>query len=158
MENRIIGIDPGNEKTAYAIVKPDYSIQEADKIDNEAFIRLLSDTQDWILHASIEAIQSYGMAVGRSVFETCYMIGEIARTCKNREIPFSLYPRPKIARSLVGSQSKTNDAAVRQALLLRFGGDKKDEPMFTLKGGGSDKRSAYAAAVYHLDGAILGGW
>jgi len=157
-EKTVIGIDPGNEQTAYAIVSPDYSILEADKVENEMFISMLNVLPYTIDCIAIEAIKSYGMNVGRTVFETCYMIGRIMQVCENRGLDYSLYPRPKIARSLVGSKSKINDAAVRQALLLRFGGDRKGEPMFPLKGGGSDKRSAYATAVYHLDGAVMGGW
>ena len=46
---------------------------------------------------------------------------------------------------------------MRAALLTRFGGDKKGEPLELLKGS-TDKRSAFAVAVYHLDGAKLGEW
>lgn len=154
----IIGIDPGNEQTAFALIRNDYSIIAADKVGNEEFLTTFRDLTSGVDCVAIESIQSYGMTVGRSVFETCYMIGRIIQTAKHNNLPYKLYPRPKVARSLVGTQSKTNDASVRQALLLRFGGDKKGEPIFPLKGGGSDKRSAYAVAVYHLDGAILGGW
>lgn len=154
----IIGIDPGNELTAFALIENDYSIIKADKVPNEEFLTSLGSLASEVDCVAIESIQSYGMAVGRSVFETCYMIGRIIQTARYNCLHYELYPRPKIARSLVGTQSKVNDAAVRQALLLRFGGDKKGEPMFPLKGGGSDKRSAYAVAVYHLDGATLGGW
>jgi hypothetical protein len=34
--------------------------------------------------------------------------------------------------------------------MTRFGGDKKGEPLHLLKGN-SDKRSAFAIAVYHAD-------
>ena len=89
------------------------------------------------------------MAVGRSVFDTCFFIGELIRTCKDAGIPFTLYPRPEYTRRICGV-GKVNDAVLRQALLLRFGGDRKGEPLFALKGC-TDKRSAFAVAVYHLD-------
>jgi hypothetical protein len=45
---------------------------------------------------------------------------------------------------------KVKDSLIRQALLTRFGNDKKGGPLHLLKGN-SDKRSAYAIAVYHAD-------
>lgn len=152
----ILGIDPGNEQSAYALVKDNYDIIDAGKVDNLEMRKIIR-TANFDLIA-LESIQSYGMPVGRSTFETCFMIGRIIQMAVDRKIRHYLYPRPKIAQGVVGQGGKYNDSTVRQALLVRFGGDKRGEPLNLLKGGGSDKRSAYAVAVYHLDGAKLGGW
>lgn len=142
----ILGIDPGPTESAYCQTGG-YEIIASDKLAND----VLLDTIEWhnVSHVAIESIQSYGMAVGRSVFETCYMVGRIIQKCIDQEIPYSLYPRQEYAKSICGT-SKISDAILRQALLLRFGGDKKGEPLYLLKGA-SDKRSAYAVAVYHMD-------
>jgi hypothetical protein len=136
-------------------VDADYKIIDAGKDPNR---RVNEHAYNYEVDAvCIETIQSYGMAVGRTVFETCIWIGRFQQTALNGCGIVHLYARPAIFRAVTG-QSKGGDAALRQALLTRFGGDKKGEPMNVLKGGGSDKRSAFAVAVYHLDGAKLGEW
>jgi hypothetical protein len=151
----ILGIDPGPVESAFALIGQEMSgsvsdpfrIHEAERVGNESMIGRLSVLRP--AHVAIESIQSYGMAVGRSVFDTCFMIGRLIQVCKDHRIPFTLYPRPEYTRRICGV-GKINDAVLRQALLLRFGGDKKGEPLHALKGC-SDKRSAFAVAVYHID-------
>lgn len=143
----ILGIDPGSAETAYALIDREYNIQSAGKLPNSEFIVLLRDIL--FTTAAIESIQSYGMAVGREVFDTCYMIGRIQQRIFDLQRAFQMIPRPEYTRRLCGVQ-KVNDAILRQALLLRFGGDKKGEPLHLLKGC-TDKRSAFAVAVYKLD-------
>ena len=148
---KIIGIDPGNEETAYAVMAEDYTVIEADKQNNAQFLdftlpALIRSGIDTVI---IEGIQSYGMAVGKTVFETCYIVGECRRVAKLEGAEVRIYARPEYARALVGGM-KVKDSTVRQALMTRFGGDKKGEPLYLLKGN-SDKRSAFAIAVYHAD-------
>lgn len=147
---KIIGIDPGSEETAFALMAEDYSILEAAKVPNDEFLDcVLPGMLDRRKELAVESIQSYGMAVGKSVFETCYVIGQIQRIAKLNGTACYLYPRPEYARAICGTV-KTNDAIIRRALITRFGGDKKGEPLYLLKGA-SDKRSAFAVAVYHCD-------
>lgn len=143
----ILGIDPGPELCAYAAVDLDYAILGSDKISTKALIELLEFSAPQ--HVALESIQSYGMMVGRSTFDTCYAIGRIMQACDQVCIPYTLYPRPEYSRRICGV-GKVNDSVLRQALLLRFGGDKKGEPLNALKGC-SDKRSAFAVACYHID-------
>lgn len=147
MRDGVLGVDPGPTETGYALVGPGYQVVEAGKTSNEAIITMLRANPP--SHIALESVQSYGMAVGREVFDTCFFIGEVIRACKDAGIPFTLYPRPEYTRRICGV-GKVNDAVLRQALLLRFGGDRKGEPLFALKGC-TDKRSAFAVAVYHLD-------
>ena len=147
MRNGVLGVDPGPVGSAFALVSEDQRVIRADKVGNDSLIEQIR--QNPPEHVASESIQSYGMAVGRSVFDTCFFIGEVIRTCKDAGIPFTLYPRPEYTRRICGV-GKVNDAVLRQALLLRFGGDRKGEPLYALKGN-SDKRSAFAVAVYHLD-------
>ena len=147
MSDYILGVDPGPAESAFALVSDDQRVLQADKVGNDALIERIR--QDPPSHVALESIQSYGMVVGRSVFDTCFFIGEVIRACKDAGIPFTLYPRPEYTRRICGV-GKVNDAVLRQALLLRFGGDRKGEPLYALKGC-TDKRSAFAVAVYHLD-------
>lgn len=147
MSGLVLGIDPGPTESAYALVGPDFRVREAEKVGNDHLAAWLSTQRP--VEVAIESIQSYGMAVGRSVFDTCFMIGRLIQVCIDHRIPYALYPRPEYTRRICGV-GKVNDAVLRQALLLRFGGDRKGEPLFLLKGC-TDKRSAFAVAVYHID-------
>lgn len=143
----ILGIDPGTTETAYCLIDRTYKVLMADKVKNEEFIKLCISSPN--VHLVIEHIQAYGMSVGREVFDTCYFIGRIMQRADDNGLSYTLYPRPEYAKAICGVQ-KVNDAILRQALILRFGGDKKGEALYLLKGN-SDKRSAFAIAAYHLD-------
>lgn len=143
----ILGIDPGSSETAFCLIDQDYRIQSAGKLLN---VDMRAHIRDCLFSvAAIESIQSYGMPVGREVFDTCYEIGRLMQLIEGIGGKFTLIPRPEYTRRICGVQ-KVNDAVLRQALLLRFGGDKKGEALHMLKGC-SDKRSAFAVAVYKLD-------
>ena len=160
MRRVILGVDPGPTHSALVVMEEDYRVRSAVKAENEKIRTELGfgwDERDLRPTAAIECLQSYGAPVGRETFETAYWIGRFLETLYRADIQAHLYPRPKIFRALTGC-AKGGDAALRQALLLRFGGDRKGEPLHALKGDGSDKRSAFAVAVYHADGARLGGW
>ena len=73
----IIAIDPGNRQSAYCVIdcntlKP----LEFGKVDNEELRNKLvfANEQGW-QWAVIEMVASYGMAVGREVFDTVLWIG-----------------------------------------------------------------------------------
>jgi len=177
---RILGLDPGPVETAYCLIDEGYTVQVAGKTETALILKALTvSPPDQVV---IESIQSYGMIVGRAVFDTCYTIGRILQTCDNMGIEWTLYPRPEYTRRICGV-GKINDSILRRALEMRFGGygeAKSDEvipdgepgagvykggarkgqprrrevripePLFYLAGN-SDKRSAFAVAVYHLD-------
>lgn len=145
--NLVLGIDPGSTESAYCLVDHGFRITEAEKVPNPRLTAMLWTWRG--LDVAVESIQSYGMVVGRSVFDTCFMIGRVQEICSTLRMPCTLYPRPEYTRRICGV-GKVNDAVLRQALLLRFGGDKKGEPLFALKGC-TDKRSAFAVAAYHID-------
>jgi len=144
----ILGIDPGTEMSGYAVVDLNYNVRSADKVPNDNLLNMLK-TKPLGTTVVIESMSCYGAPVGREVFETSYFIGRIQQICDDNGLAYYLYPRPEYARSIAGVK-KVTDAVLRQALLLRFGGDTKGEPLYLLKGA-SDKRSAYALCVYWLD-------
>lgn len=152
----IIGIDPGPTHTAWVILKDDGTVDSAEKLPNPVVNQCLREVlvNADIRAVVIESIQSYGKPVGRETFETCYQIGRLIEICDwHRGIGAGgafthLYPRQEYVNAICGC--KGNDAILRQALLLRFGSDKKGEPLHALKGC-TDLRSAFAVAVYHQD-------
>jgi hypothetical protein len=153
----VLGIDPGPAESAYVVVDESMKVLMAAKVSNRD---LLIEVKNFgALYAgavAIECLQSYGpVTLSQTIWETAYWIGAFRLRAEDTSLPVHLYPRPLIARSLIGG--KFSDAALRQALLTRFGGDRKGEPLNKLKGS-TDLRSAFAVAVYFLDGARLGEW
>ena len=67
-----LGIDPGNEQSAYCLLRPDYSVSAFGKLPNPELLDLLTDARDFMSRrplVAIEMVASYGMPVGREVFE-----------------------------------------------------------------------------------------
>jgi hypothetical protein len=97
----------------------------------------------------IEEIASYGMPVGREVFQTVFWAGRFAQAWS--PAPFVLLPRRAVKLALCGS-SRATDATIRQALIDRYGpgrekaiGSKKAPgPLYGLK---KDLWSALALGV-----------
>lgn len=157
----ILGIDPGNEQSGWcsiALLKSEgspLSVMFAGKTDNSE-LRLQIELDALQIHyVVIENIQSYGGAIGRSTLDTCIEIGRFVQVCHDNQLPVILIPRPEYVRWHCDGARKVNDSVLRQALLLKYGGDKKGEPLHMLKGGGSDKRSAFAVAAYAIEAGKL---
>lgn len=102
---------------------------------------------------AIEMIASYGMPVGREVFETCVWIGRFIEAWGG---PYTLVYRKDVKLHLCG-QPRAKDSNIRQALIDRYGGKdravgKKATPG-PLYGVSADVWSALAIAVTFADGA-----
>jgi len=108
---------------------------------------------------AVEMMQSYGHAVGRSVFETVLMIG-CMKECAFYEaaiipitnIEFKLYTRTVIKGALGGCRTDTD---VRQAIRQRYGESRKGEK---LEGVRRDIWSALALAIALEENPSLKEW
>jgi hypothetical protein len=117
----LLAIDPGNTQSAYVL----YDVEQARplkwaKMPNAELL----DALDFALPAdslAVEMVASYGMPVGREVFETCVWIGRfIERWTGN----FRLVYRADVKLHLTHSR-RSKDPHVRQALLDKFGPGKE---------------------------------
>lgn len=116
----ILAIDPGTEKSGWVryegqrVVDSDVSTNAEilDMIDAGGFDEL-----------AIEMIASYGMAVGREVFETCVWIGRFIE-CFRDPAAVRLIYRRDVKLHLCGSP-KAKDPNIRASLIDRFGGKDK---------------------------------
>lgn len=151
---RILAIDPGNIESAYVIMDSDtYKPLDFGKIPNEEMLELVyKGIYDEFV---IENIASYGMSVGRSVFDTCIWIGRfvegaINNYVKEYEMPINYILRAEEKMNLCYSM-KAKDSNIRQALIDRFGevGTKKEKGFFY--GFKKDIWSAFAVGVTYLD-------
>lgn len=113
----ILAIDPGNEQSAYVLMRPDLSVIAKGIVKNEELLQLIpSHPNDTEL--AIEMVASYGMAVGETTFETVFWIGrfyEAARKFRRR----ARIKRMDVKMHIC-SNSRAKDANIRQALIDRF--------------------------------------
>lgn len=98
----------------------------------------------------IEMIASYGMAVGKEVFDTCVWIGRFKEIALFNNIKVEYIYRKDEKMNICHSM-KAKDSNIRQALIDRFGavGTKKNPGWFY--GFKADVWQAYAVGVTYLD-------
>lgn len=149
---KIIAIDPGNIESAYCVIdSKTYKPLEFDKIKNETLeVGFWNQKQYKIDKLVIEMIASYGMAVGKEVFDTCVWIGRFIELASLQAIEVEYIYRKDEKMNLCHSM-KAKDSNIRQALIDRFGqvGTKKNPGWFY--GFKKDIWSAYAVGVTYLD-------
>lgn len=150
-DNYLLAIDPGNEESAYCLIeKETYKPIEFGKIDNnELRVKLKSNLRHYSPETFvIEMIASYGMPVGKEVFETCVWIG---RFIEIFECPNTYFIYRKEEKMNICGSMKAKDSNIRQALIDRFGevGTKKNQGWFY--GFKKDIWAAYAVGVTWLD-------
>ena len=150
MSKEIIGIDPGNKESAIVIIGGD-KILDHFYFRNDAALNFINNAQS-ICDVDIycEMIASYGMPVGKSVFETCLFIGQILQVA-----PQTKLITRNVVKNAICHSSKAKDANIRQALIDIYGevGTKKN-PGGTF-GMSGDKWAALAVATAAASGAKL---
>lgn len=153
----VLAIDPGNTFSGYALIDPETCRPlKVGKIPNAEVLHLIATTT--YEHLSIEMIASYGMAVGKEVFDTCVWIG--------RFIQQHIWAGPDVEHALVYRRevklhhchsSKAKDANITQALIDRFAYGEPNRGKGTKAAPGwfygfsADIWQAYALAVQTAD-------
>lgn len=160
MSGYVLGIDPGNILSAYALIRSDGSVSAFDKVPNPDLLTILTDHADFMLErpsVAIEMVASYGMPVGAEVFETCVWIGRFIQALDYaHDLKATLLLRPDVKLHHCG-QRTARDSNVRQALVDRFAPGQPNFGKGTKAAPGwfygftADVWQAYAVAVAHLD-------
>lgn len=124
---RIIAIDPGTTESA-VIVWSEGAIKAHYKMPHQDVRGLLKNlgADNVVTKLAVEMIASFGMPVGKEVFETVLWIGRYIE-CWLQFQPFSthhLIYRRDVKVYLCGSM-KAKDGNIRQAIVDRFGGKEK---------------------------------
>lgn len=151
----ILAIDPGCTDSAFVLYDVDARRPVwFSKLSNEKLLGIcrehvsIGDADVRFQHLAVEMIASYGMPVGREVFETCLWIGRFLEAWRG---PHSLVYRKDVKLHLCGT-FRAKDPHVRQALIDRFGPGKpaaigtRKQPG-PLYGVAADVWSALAVAV-----------
>lgn len=118
----VLAIDPGNIQSAYCLMNDDYTLKEFGKYQNEECMNRILNTftfwpPDFVI---IERVASYGMAVGREVFETCEWIGRFTQEIEAHTTARVNYIYRKDEKLYICHDSRAKDANIRQALIDRF--------------------------------------
>lgn len=114
----VVGIDPGTTHTALVALDNGRVAMSLYLGNLEMLLQLRYLDRSTELVA-IEMIASYGMPVGKEVFETCVWIGRYIEALRDVAKPQLIY-RKDIKLHLCG-QARAKDANVRQALIDRYG-------------------------------------
>lgn len=119
---RVFAIDPGNTQSAYCVVDAE-TLRPLDfnKIPNNVLRDYIRDFRfEEEDRAVVEMIQSYGMAVGRDVFETAVWIGRFAERLDRKLLTPADFLFRKEEKLHICHDSKAKDANIRRALIDRF--------------------------------------
>lgn len=153
----ILAIDPGNKESGYVFLDKVLKPVRFGKVANELLISAIYDHQLDTQHTAIEMVASYGMAVGREVFDTCVWIGRFYEAIYHiDDVEPQLIYRKDEKMNLCHSM-KANDSTITQALVDRFAygvrnhgkGTKKEKGWFY--GFKKDIWQAYAVGVTYFD-------
>lgn len=110
---KILAVDPGTKQSGWCLLDGSTPLAFG-VLENEKMIEEIRATYDADILA-VEMIASYGMAVGREVFETCVWIGRFVEAWRDPEAVHLVY-RKDVKTHLCGT-TKAKDANVRQALI-----------------------------------------
>lgn len=110
----ILAIDPGTERSGWCLF--DGRVIDSGVADNNKLLYGINDMGAEVL--AIEMVASYGMPVGREVFETVRWIGRFQQAWHAPDEVRLVY-RKDIKLQLCGT-TKAKDANIRQALLDLF--------------------------------------
>ena len=149
---KVLSIDPGNRNSAWCMIdgetlKPLSFGKEENQVVLTAVQHLSYD------RIVIERVASYGMAVGRDVFETCEWVGRFTQAAR---VPPDYVYRQEEKLHICGD-SRAKDTNIRRALIDRFAqhdlkngkGTKKNPDWFY--GFSADVWQAYAVAVTYVE-------
>jgi hypothetical protein len=135
----LLAIDPGTTHSGWVWMNAQGQVGDSGVMPNDEILDLIEchliETPSGRL--AIEMIASYGMAVGKEVFETCLWIGRMVQKAGPERV--RLVYRKDVKLHLCGSP-RAKDPNVRQALIDRWGGKadavgtvKKPGPLYGVK-------------------------
>ena len=118
----IYGIDAGNVESAYVIADTEQGLKpiEKGKLNNEVLIKkLIKQSSEHNCEFGVEMVASYGMAVGKTVFDTCVWVGRFQQAIVERNNKMQFIYRKDVKMNLCNTM-RANDSNIIQALVDRF--------------------------------------
>lgn len=158
---RVLAIDPGNVESAFCLVdSEDLRPESFDKVENKELLYRLREFLPFNPEGPdvvvIERVASYGMAVGKEVFQTCEWIGRFAEASERAGVPVHYILRQE-EKLHICHDSRAKDGNIRRSLIDRFAihdlkngkGTKKNPDFFY--GFRADVWAAYAVALTWIE-------
>ena len=149
---KILAIDPGDKQSAYCFIdSEDLRPLRFGKEQNAVVLLILQlEAYDLVV---IERLASYGMPVGRNVFETCEWVGRFTQAAQ--KLVDYIYRQDE--KLYLCHDSRAKDANIRRALIDRFAthdlkngkGTKKNPDWFY--GFSADVWAAYAVGITYIE-------
>jgi len=146
---RVFAVDPGSTESAWmALVDGSpLAFGKSANVTVRDLVATRAYAPDVVV---IEEVRSYGMPVGREVFDTVRWIGRLEEAADQVRTPVALIGRKDVVVHLCGS-ARAKDANVRAALIDRFGGTSSTRKSGSLHGVVKDVWSALAIACTWFD-------
>lgn len=143
-KNMILALDPGTAQTGWCLYDRGMVIGSGVK-ENSEMLEMVQAAQPPAIELAVEMIASYGMAVGREVFETCVWIGRFVQAWHSPQDVRLVYRRD-VKLHLCGT-TKAKDTNVWQALVDKLGAPGMKQAPGPTYGVKSHARAALAVAV-----------
>lgn len=156
---KVLAIDPGNTESGF-ILWDGKTVLAKGKVSNKDILYEIKDKLNFdpSIYVAIEMVASYGMPVGKEVFETCVWIGRFYQASFMITKRVELVYRKDIKLHICGV-TKAKDSNIICALVDRFGnrniygkygkGTIKNKGLFF--GFSADVWQAFALAAYYYD-------
>lgn len=117
----ILAIDPGSAQSAYVAYDTiGGEIVQSGIYENEDMLSIIKSIYNNIL--AIEMVASYGMPVGKTVFETCLWVGRFIESHQQmwRDTPYKKYYRKTDICMHLCHSTRAKDSNIRQAIIDRY--------------------------------------
>ena len=114
----ILAIDPGTTQSAYVLYENN-EIHGKGILENKVMLEMIN-ARPLAEKLYIEMVASYGMAVGKTVFETCVWIGRFIEAWGGE---WEYVYRKDVKMHLCG-QTKAKDSNIRQAIMDLYGSER----------------------------------
>jgi hypothetical protein len=146
----VLAIDPGSEQSAWLVYNgATDGVRSFALADNETLLeQLRAGVSPDVEVVVIEQIESYGMAVGREIFDTVHWSGRFTEAAG--PTPVVQLPRRKV-KVAICHDTKAKDQNIRLALIDRFGGTEAIRKGGPLYGISKDVWSALAIAITYSE-------
>ncbi len=147
----IIGIDPGNTHSAIVAIDKEsvvYHWYGENKAFDHALLTIMDTIPDGYTRDVVcEMIASYGMPVGKEIFETCVFIGGILRRFPETQRVTRIQ-----VKSTLCHNSRAKDSNIRQVLMDIYGPPGRKKSKGGTYGLAGDMWAALAVAKAYQDG------
>ncbi|MCY1196927.1 hypothetical protein D9M72_82830 [compost metagenome] len=141
VDRGILALDPGTDKTGWCLLLGDRVIGSGVEPNDQMLAKVQARGASTL---AVEMIASYGMPVGREVFETCVWIGRFVQAWGGKA---EMVYRKDVKMHLCGT-AKAKDGNVRQAIL----------DLYPRSGGGATPQVGTKAQPGPLHGVSTHAW